>query len=47
MKVTILTENQAKRIVKEEIKKEISLIYKELDNLRRRIELLNDEVNLK
>ncbi len=46
MKIEILSKNTIKRIIKKEINKSLKDIYKDLNNLRKKMILIEDEVNL-
>jgi len=46
MKIEIMTRKQIREEIKEEIEKKLDLVYKELDNIRKKMILLEDMIKI-
>lgn len=46
MKVNLITRNEIRKIIEEELRKKLNYIHKELDILRRRVEKIEDDVKI-
>ena len=47
MNIEIMTKKQTKELIKEEVNKQIQILYKELDKIIKRLNLLKEEIDLK